>query len=385
MQTHFDVLYGKDKNNKVKKWEIRVEKYDNYSEIIILHGYNKLIESRKKISNGKNIGKSNETNHYTQAILEAKSKWNKKYDLENYKTNINDITNDITQNPYPMLANDYKKQIKKIIFPCFIQRKFDGFRMIYNTSNDIITTRQGKEFLIVKESGKLYEELKKLPKGYIIDGELYSNKINFESLGVLRKTKKLSKDDYQNLSNIEYHIYDIVDVNKTFEQRNLIIKHFFNTQYEKIKYVETYEVKNEKEIKKYHEKFLEEGYEGTMIRNKNGLYKPEYRSMDLLKYKDFNDSEFKIVDFTFEKDVSGKNEDLIVWIVEIKPNILCKVRPKGTKEERQSLYKECQTNFNKFKNRNLWVKFFSYTSDGNLRFPTTLRDSYKEYIRDSIL
>lgn len=449
----FQILYSKDVRGKIKTWEIKVEKYLNYSVIVIVYGYNNRVESRRQINSGKNKNKVNETTHYTQAILEAQSKWNKKKDLEDYYTNelkdldfktkeldleikqlqtrkldlqirkddlktkelidletkqivididklkIGKSVNNIDKNPLPMLASDYKKNKDKVTkllneSKIMIQTKIDGFRMIYNTTTKQITTRQGKEYSIVKESGKLYEELLTLPKGLILDGELYTNKVDFEVLGVLRKTKKLTKDELLNLTKIEYHIYDLIDIDLTFEKRNQVIKDLFlNKKYEKLIYVDTYLVSSNDEIKDYHLKFLENGFEGTMIRNKDSFYKIKHRSNDLLKYKDFEDAEFKIVDYVLEKDTSGKDENLVVWVINIPLEnnsngnsfIKCKVRPKGTKEERKELYKKCVENFDQFKNKNLWVKYFQKTKDGNLRFPTTLRESYTEYIRNDII
>ena len=45
----------------------------------------------------------------------------------------------------------------------------------------------------------------------------------------------------------------------------------------------------------------------------------------------------------------------------------------------------CIENFDQFKGRNLWTKFFEFTNDGSLRFPSTMRNTYTEYIRDEIL
>ena len=236
---NFDVLYGLSKDSKTKTWEIRVEKYDTFSEIVTLYGYLRKIETRRRINSGKNVNKSNATTHFEQAILEATSKWTKKQNIEQYKTDASELLNiknisiiHVNSNEIesskaieskiclPMLAHDFQKQKKKVKFPCYIQKKFDGFRMIYNTTTKQITTRQGKEYSIIKESGKLYEELQKLPTGLILDGELYTNKLNFETLGVLRKTKTLSKEELDNLQKIEYHIYDIIDTKLVFEERN---------------------------------------------------------------------------------------------------------------------------------------------------------------------
>lgn len=389
----FEPLYGKDIKGKIKTWKLKVERYQDFSVIVTLYGYNRLIETRRQINVGKNIGKSNETSHFTQAISEAQSKWTKKRDIELYTTKIVGEEDEIVEktkeketNPLPMLAQDFKKQKKKVQFPCNIQPKLDGMRMIYNTTTGQISTRQGKEYNIIKESGELYDELKSLPKGLILDGELYTNKVNFEDLGVLRKTKKLTKEDLCNLQKIEYHIYDIIDTNITFQQRNLQIQNLFKeTNYNKLIYVPTFTVNSEAEIQEYHVKFLEEKYEGTMVRNIASLYKIKQRSSDLLKYKDFQDAEFKIIDYRIEIDTSGSDENLVVWVVEVSKNKFCKVSPKGTKEERKELYKKCVENFDQFKGRNLWTKFFERTADKNLRFPSTMRNTYTEYIRDEIM
>lgn len=401
----FQTLFGKDIKGKTKTWKLKVEKYTDYSVIVTLYGYSKLIETRRQINSGKNINKANKTTHFTQAIAEANSKWIKKRDIEQFKVNEKEEVNEnkvivnekelivnFDETTLPMLAQDYKKQYKKLKYPCYVQCKLDGFRMIYNTTTGKITTRQGKEYNIIKESGKLYEELQKLPKGLILDGELYTNKVNFEELGVLRKTKKLTKEELDNLCKIEYHIYDLIDTKLVFEERikkikDLLIDKYAKLIHEKLIYVETFLVKNEEEIKNYHTIFLEQGYEGTMVRNKDSFYKIKQRSSDLLKYKDFQDSEFKIIDYTLEKDTSGADENLIVWVINVPVKqqfIKCKVRPMGTKEERKDLYKKCVENFEQFKGRNLWTKFFEYTADGNLRFPCTFRSTYTEYIRDTI-
>ena len=289
-----------------------------------------------------------------------------------------------------MLAQDFNKHKKKVNYPCYIQPKLDGYRMIYNTSSNSITTRQGKDFIIVKETEILYRELCSLPSGYILDGELYVHKdeISFETLGVLRKTKGLSTKDKLNLNKIEYHVYDIIDLTCNYKERKQLLESLLNKSdslFKMIKNVNTYEVNSENELKEYHSNFVnEEGYEGTMIRNINGIYKEKYRSYDLLKLKDFMDDEFEIINYTFEKDTSGADENLIVWVIKVN-NVECKVRPKGTKEERKELYKQCEKNFLKFKGRKLWTKFFEYTLGGNLRFPTTKTNNVSTYIRDELI
>lgn len=406
------------------------------------------IESVNRISEGKNINKKNKTTHYQQACKEAMSKWTKKRDIEGYKTknietfkiigemvenetqtldsimdnaidtgikilakkftkcnfnitvqsdkniintwiqkhNINcNITNENTNenvNTKPMLANDYHKQKSKLKFPCYIEPKLDGMRLIYDSNNESILSRQGKSFDILKESD-LMKELRKLNEtNLVFDGELYLHGGIFEHLGVLRK-KKITKEELIKLNKIEYHIYDIIDENNGYSERYKKLKDII-TGFTKIKLVKCIEINNESDIKQYHSQFIEQGYEGSMLRNKDGGYKCKYRSNNLLKYKDWMDSEFKIVDYKFETDTSGDNDNLIMWVCKLENGDTIDIRPKGSHTERKHLYKECQENFNKYKGRNLWVKFFGYTEKNSLRFPSTKTDSVESYIRDVI-
>lgn len=399
-----DKLYGIDKNNKIKEWSICVENKGDRSILVYSYGYmnGKKTICTKEICKGKNLGKKNETTHFEQAVFEAESRWKKKKE-EGCVTDVESLTLAPLQSlnlnvvPFPMLAHDYQKHSKKVETmlsksKIMIQPKLDGYRMIYNTTTQKMTTRQGKDYLFVQESNELYSELKSLPKGLILDGELYTSKISFEELGVLRKTKQLNAKDKESLSKIQYHIYDVIDEKLTFQKRNEVIQDLFSnfkTNMKFIVYVPTFSINSEEELNRYHALFLEQGYEGTMIRNKDSLYKLKYRSPDLLKYKNFKDAEFKIVDYTFEHDTrsTGTSPDnLIVWVVETEPGkVKCKVRPQGTREERQDLYKKCQDNFDQFKGKKMWVKFFDFTADGSLRFPSSYRSTYTEYIRDEIL
>ena len=59
-------------------------------------------------------------------------------------------------------------------------------------------------------------------------------------------------------------------------------------------------IKTLSEAKEWHTKFLDEGYEGSIYRNQDGLYKGT-RSWDLMKFKDFHDAEATIIDYQIGK------------------------------------------------------------------------------------
>ena len=74
----FTSLCSKDKTGKIRNWNIKVINYGEYSDIIILQGYIRQVETSIRVHKGKNIGKKNETTHFEQAIAQATSKWKKK-------------------------------------------------------------------------------------------------------------------------------------------------------------------------------------------------------------------------------------------------------------------------------------------------------------------
>jgi ATP-dependent DNA ligase len=249
--------------------------------------------------------------------------------------------------------------------------------MIYHHNK--MYSRTGKEYTILFNSPlhkqlSLLSKLSNLGDNVIFDGELYVHgNLKFEQYGVLRKTK-WTQDDLSLLKSIEYHIYDVILQKETYESRFQMLSNLFSladvSTIQNIKLVRTEKCKGLEEIKSFTEEFLKQGYEGSMIRNSNGLYKQKYRSYDLLKNKTFDDSEFEIVDFTFEKDVLGKNDQVIVWICKNQDGKIFHVPSKGTREERHQLYQRGS----EFVGKMLSIQYFGLTNDGIPRFPKSLRE-----------
>jgi ATP-dependent DNA ligase len=388
MDFNFKILSYTDTKGKKRIWKISVKNNGNFSTIITEYGIEngKMIRSEQHIHIGKNTNKSNETTHFEQANNEAKSKWEKKYTQSEYtfsketnKTENSDITDPVL---FPMLALEFSKNITKVKFPAYIQPKLDGNRAIFNNISKTFTSRTGKEWTVLQNT-ELYKEIQQLP--FVSDGELYVHDpdFKFEELGVLRKTKNLTIDDYKNLNKIKYHIYDIIDTTKTFQERNEILNDYKNkpnNTFLKIEFVNTYTVNNRDEINKYHAQFIKENYEGSMIRNYDGKYKLNGRSSELLKNKEFMDSEFNITGFSGE-DSHLTNDKFIIYECITKEGKKFNVQSSGVASERSMLYKIGASLINK----KLWVKFFELTDAGIPRFPKCMHPSYKSYIRDEIL
>lgn len=385
----FPVLYGIDKNNKIKQWNIRVENKGTHSLIIYSYGYvnGRKIECTLSVSSGKNLGKRNQTTHFEQAVSDAHSKWTKKRDIDKYKLDQQELYDSIANGtdkgvpretreglpPLPMLAQDYHKYVKKISFPCYIQPKLDGYRMIYNPATNKMTTRTGKPFLVLPNT-PLHEELQRLGTKFPLDGELYvhDSEFPFENYGVLRKQSyvKLTEREKKTLDTIQYHVYDIIHPSMSFKERHVILESIARECGPHTKLVQTHSCSHQNDILGYHRQFIKDKYEGSIVRNAGGVYRQKYRSFDLLKYKDFDDSEFKIVDYTFENDFRGSDEKPIVWICETGLGQRFNVPSKGTRGERTTLYHQAQ----QFVGKMLWVQHFGWTSDGIPRFPKTMRN-----------
>lgn len=257
----------------------------------------------------------------------------------------------------PMLAYDYNKKKDKAEFPCFVQPKLDGVRALFY--NGKFYSRNGNQFF---DLDHIKDELTHCDK-LILDGELYTGDIKFEELVGLVKKQTKSEEDKKRSEAIKYVVYDHVDQNDTFSTRHFNLNQFFDQKDLINCYpLMTEECKSAEELKKFHDKYVKMGYEGLIIRNKKGLYVEKDRSNDLLKYKEFKDDEFEIVDY---KSGEGKDQNAVIWICKTKDGKVFSARPDGPAEERRKLYR----NGNKYIGKMLTVKYQNLSKDGIPRFP----------------
>ena len=358
---------------------------------------------------GKNIGKKNETTPLLQCIAETRKKWLDKLYQESYQETMptpvqpeqhQDQSQDQSQEQeqqtstkkyFPMLAHKFEpasKTAKKntIIFPCFVQPKLDGLRcVVYRDPTTGEIRRQSRTGTYFDTMAHIAESLAPLFTKYpsaVLDGELYTTEIPFEELAGLIKTKKLTPSDTDKLRVIEYHIYDIVDETLPYHTRHDSIKKMFAQVAAStassphklppyIRLVETIEAKTQAEFKAEFSRFIEEGYEGIMLRNKTGMYRCNYRSHDLQKYKEFQEDEFRIIGFM---QGDGRDKGTVIWICETKEGKEFKVRPRGTIENRSKLFKTGE----KYVGKMLTVIYQELTEDGKPRFPVgkDVRENY---------
>jgi len=347
----FSTLYKKTATGAIQQWDIHVEQKGAGWIYVVEYGQKGGAIQRTEssvISIGKNLGKSNETSPYEQCVSEAEGKWTKQRDRKGYTETIPDEV------PYlPMLAKTFDDQKHHIVYPCYVQPKFDGICCI--TVNKQLFSRQGKQFKCLQH---IEDELVKLNVD-LLHGELYSHNLTFQEI-----VSAVKRDEASPLtSKIQYRIYDLM-VDKDYDNR---LKDINKIESNLIKPVETHLVQNEAEIEKWWKHYTDLGYEGVMLRNLKGTYENNRRSKNLQKYKKFIDEEFII---TGANECKGKFEGMCTFLCETKTGAKFDVMPEGTEEERRQYLVDWKSG--KIKSGDLLtVKFFSWTNSENKvpRFP----------------
>ena len=192
--------------------------------------------------------------------------------------------------------------------PIFIQPKLDGVRCVIQSechgSSWMVKaySRTGKEW---KNINHILKQLKPFFKKYpkvILDGELYNHDLKnyFEKIiSLVRKTKPTEDDRLESSQMVQFHCYDIVDETKTYSERMKFIEDRVPSNY-CIKHVET-SACTEEDVFFSNKVFLNQGYEGSILRT-DSKYECK-RSRNLIKLKDFQDTEATIIDW-----VEGKGK-----------------------------------------------------------------------------
>jgi DNA ligase-1 len=361
-----NTLYKRATNGKVVEHTIEVE--NNCFRTI--SGYTDGIKTTSEWTccSGKNIGKKNETTPNEQAMAEAKAMWTKRVELGNFE-NINDIDNEVYFSP--MLAHKWEDRKDKIKYPVFSQPKLDGIRCIVRS--DGMWSRNGKRIV---SAPHIFESIKHLfdeNPDLIFDGELYADKFanDFNAIcSLVKKTKPTTADLRASAESIQYHIYDLPSCDDAFVIRAFALADILLPKCCVL--VETIKCEHENDIMALYNMYVEQGYEGQMIRT-NEEYENK-RSKSLLKHKSFIDEEYTILDV--EEGVGNKTGMVGSFVFENKDGKRFNSSPKFN-------WKECTEMWNDRANligKSATVKYFNLTPDGVPRFPYVIaidRESYE--------
>lgn len=386
MQQVNSTLYALNKDGSFQCWKVFI----SGNQVVVEFGKVGGKKQQKSTTcEPKNVGRSNETTAEQQALAEAISKWEKQVRL-GYRDDTSKLVEE--ENFSPMLAHDAIKRSSAIVYPAYIQPKLDGVRALVTLDKNgipVFNSRGNKTYPV---QGALLQQVKELAEhtGFDkFDGELYIHGLSLQKIVALAKKwrtpeqieaeiekdyqadiKRYNKavdagehlwkdfegnvwavstykpvkdvDRYSGYSSLdlEYHIFDIpvnaqspwysYDHDKTRHQDLLEVADAVECELDLplLTVIHGMVVSCEREVKWSIGKYMEAGFEGSIIRNFKGVYEFGQRSSDLQKWKLFQDGEAKVLDSTEDKNGEG------VLTCEEKDGTRFNCKMKGTHAER---------------------------------------------------
>lgn len=276
-------------------------------------------------------------------------------------------------------ANGFKKhmlakQSEKVAVSTFdklkywyASRKIDGVRCSFYWDGFQIKTasRGGGDYdMAVRQMiqhPKLIEFFQKHPD-YVLDGELYKHGKSLQQIsGAVRKEKESTPW-------LEYYIYDVMIPDMVFEERLKVLNEIkeeleldFQPEREweenelKFQMVPHEKVTGWNAIKKLHDAYVEEGWEGCVIRDPNKPYKFGGRGSEMIKVKMYQDAEFEITGLS-----EGLREEDMCFTLVTDDGIEFKAKPMGSRELKQQYREDLDNLIGKMAT----VKFFYLSDEG---------------------
>lgn len=340
-----------------------------------------------------NKDRANQRNQFQQAMIYARGQYLKRKEkggVQN-QTGNKKVTGSLGTTMYfPMLAKAYKDGVKHLSYPLYIQPKLDGVRCLFflkkkdgDVKNVVAYSRTKKEFpsvnylkeVLYPYLNDLFDEEKS--QSIFFDGEMYKHGTKLQDISGKARNEK-TEDTTSDLN--QYHIYDCFypfEMDNTYEGRKEQLDVLFDAikkdakAKKLIKPVPTILVKDQSEADRQFDHFTKLGYEGIILRNKDGPYLGNatktgafLRSKDLVKMKNKFSDEFEVVGYTEGK--RGKDKGAVIWIAKTKDGHEFNVTPKDiTYEERYKIFNECKKKFDKsYKGRMLTVEYEDLSKTG---------------------
>lgn len=345
---------------KILFWEIEVIDNVIITTSYLQGGKKKVIETI--VREGKNIGKRNETTPEEQAVLMAQSKIDSKIKKDTYEIYNNKAPKQKRKVYDPlkstvMLFKRSNLREKWVTEGCFQQPKIDGLRCVAYYSNgwNLISRNRNKYPFLTH----IKKDLNNLDRSLIYDGEL-CHRLGFQKLVNIVSANRKEPAEPHLEKEVYYTIFDIIDYDLPQDVRIEILNNFKSVA-KYIDVITSIEVDNWDSIRDVHASFVRRGLEGSIIRHKKKFYESK-RSSYCMKYKDFDTTDYRIVDYT---EGTGSHEGLIIWICETPSGATFQCVPAATWDVRSSLLAEADSHIGKF----LTVQHQGLSEDGIPRFP----------------
>lgn len=303
-----------------------------------------------------------------------------KHPNEYTEEELHELYGFVTTNQYgiikPMLAKQSEKVTNTKIFDKMWlgSRKINGTRcLMYWDGENIQTASRGGEHYNAATSHlrehPALQEIFQCNPTLILDGELYKHGKSLQQIsGAARMEKNAYDCDW-----LEYWVYDCIhldELDKKAADRLAWLESLANTynigfnpykRWEEgelqLQFVPQVEVSGWDNMKKLHDEYVFEGFEGLVIRDPSKPYKPNGRTNDMIKIKQYIDETFKVVGY--ELGLRG-SEDMC-FICEMEDGRTFKAMPLGDR----SVKAEYIDNFEEKYNGHLGdCKYFELSDEG---------------------
>lgn len=269
----------------------------------------------------------------------------------------------------PMLAKDIhtmkESSINKEIW--YGSRKINGVRcLMYLNDEGVVETssRGGKHYNIsckaIMEDIAIVRFLNENPD-VILDGELYIPGKSLQYIsGIVRRDKPSNE--------LQYWIYDLAIDDIAANRLKFLFDNIKNLKSPHIKILPHVIINNMKEAKKLHDRYVNEGYEGVVLRNAKSPYGFGKRNAAMVKLKEYKELEATIVAFEF--GLRGVED--MVFVMQLGDEIEFKAKPIGSLEVKQ----EYINNIENIIGKQGTIKFFEFSETGVPQQPIfqTVRD-----------
>lgn len=274
----------------------------------------------------------------------------------------------------PQLAKQSDKVTNRKIFDneWLISRKLDGVKALFYYKDGEVHTasRGGDTYDYSTVHLRTYPPLVKFFEenpSITLDGEVFCKNIPLSRISGAVRMEKDCDNEW-----LQYWIYDCYDANNPempAEERWRFLMNILNRKYgifvymineddanpEPVRLLEHTKVRGWDNMKRLHDEWVADGFEGAILTDPTKPYKIGARSNNLLKIKEFQDKEFIIKGL-----VEGLREEDMCFLLETEDGKEFKAKPVGTRELKQ-YYRE---HINDLVGKMATVKFFYYSEDG---------------------
>lgn len=294
---------------------------------------------------------------------------------------LSNLFGDVVTNQAGVIKPQLAKQADKVTNPkifekkWLISRKLDGVKALFYHKDGVIHTasRGGGDYdaatTHLREDPKLLKFFEAHPT-VILDGELF---VRGKTLQQISGAARMEKNAYD-CDWLQYWIYDCFisnDVDMTADDRWGFLVHELCNNFEIPMYMSTEDDEYEDPIriliheyvtgwdnmKKLHDKWVAEGFEGAVITDPSKPYKVGSRCNNLIKIKQYKSEDFKVIGYK----LGLRGSEDMTFTCELEDGRTFEAMPVGDRATKA----EYVENFdNKYRGHKAECTFFNYSDEG---------------------